>query len=309
MGGRFGVRAGVGPVVALTLAALASAPLADTATVVSDPATVIADPATIIAKPGSAPEAATDVADPGAASEAATDVPDAAADVAQAPAAATPGVTLRTAVYEVEQLLDRDGRVERRLVPALDLVAGDELRYVVTVHNETGRRVEPGRIEVRVAVPADTRLLPGSAGGAGALVEYALGAGAFSPHLPMAAEPSEPTPATVAPSGPAPAAEPVAETAAAPAAAAALAAGAAAPSPDSGAGTTDGAAEQQPGEAGGVAHTPASGELQSAAAVAGARPPPDEPPADAGPVSIRWTYQQPLEAAGSAELFFHVRLE
>lgn len=302
MGGRFGVRAGVGPVVALALVALASAPLADPATALAEPAAVDAGATAVAAEPAAV------VADPttseaASVSDAAADVPDAAADVAQPPAAVAPGVTLRTAVYEVEQLLDRDGRVERRLLPALDLVAGDELRYVITVRNETGRRVEPGRIEVRVAVPADTRLLPGSAGGAGTLVEYALGAGAFSPHLPILVEAPEPESAAAAPSGPEAAPEPVGETDGE------QAAGAAAPPPEPGAAATAGPVDQPPGEPGGVVQPAAGGAAQTVDPAASSVAPPDAPSADAGPVSIRWTYQQPLEPMAATELFFHVRLE
>jgi hypothetical protein len=82
-----------------------------------------------------------------------------------------PLVALRTEVFEVEQVLDAAGRVERRLVPAVELVAGDELRYAIRLHNAGAERIETGRVQVETAVPAAARFLPGSAGGAGALVE------------------------------------------------------------------------------------------------------------------------------------------
>jgi hypothetical protein len=56
------------------------------------------------------------------------------------------------------------------------------MRFVL--RNETATRFEAGRVQVQTAVPPDTQFLPGSAGGPGALVEYALADGDFSENLP-----------------------------------------------------------------------------------------------------------------------------
>jgi len=93
-------------------------------------------------------------------------------------------VSLRTAVAKVDHDVDAEGLVERHLGPAVDLVAGDELRYAIRIRNESSTRLAAGRVQVINAVPAGTRFLPGSAGGDGALVEYALDGASFSADLP-----------------------------------------------------------------------------------------------------------------------------
>lgn len=165
-----------------------------------------------------------------------------------------PGVSQTTDVFEVERVLDADGMVERRLVPAGDLVVGDELRYVIRLRNEGPARIEPGRIQVRIPVPDGVRFLPGSAGGAGTLVEYAPDGLTFSGHLPdqALAPDTAAAGAEVAPPGSTP---PIA----------------------------------------GVSETPTAAAAAPAAA-------------SAQELTIRWTYQQPLDPGAVTEVFFHVRL-
>jgi len=183
-----------------------------------------------------------------------------------------PLVALRTEVFEVEQVLDAAGRVERRLVPAVELVAGDELRYAIRLHNASTERIETGRVQVETAVPAAARFLPGSAGGAGALVEYALDGVTFTVNLPdLPADPEKPDEAAPQPEAPGDAVPRAADLAA-------DLAGEAVVPPDPVA-PPDPVVEAAP-------HAAADGSL-----------------------TIRWTYQQPLEPGATAEVFFHVRLE
>jgi len=111
-------------------------------------------------------------------------------------------VSLRTAVAKVDQDVDAAGLVERHLGPAVDLVAGDELRYAIRVRNESSTRLAAGRVQVINLVPVGTRFLPGSAGGESALIEYALDGTNFSADLPPLVAPddgAEPTAPTGAP--------------------------------------------------------------------------------------------------------------
>jgi uncharacterized repeat protein (TIGR01451 family) len=201
----------------------------------------------------------------------ATDPP---AAVPDAVPAQPPGISQVTDVFEVERLLDADGMVERRLVPAADLVVGDELRYVIRLRNEGPSRIEPGRIQVRIPVPDGVRFLPGSAGGAGTLVEYAPDGLTFSAHLP-----DQPVAADTG----------AADTGAADTVAA-----------DTGAAPT-GSTPQIPG----VPETPTAAATADAPSAEAGRP----ADADIGQeLTIRWTYQQPLDPGAVVEVFFHVRL-
>jgi uncharacterized repeat protein (TIGR01451 family) len=169
-----------------------------------------------------------------------------------------PNISQSTEVFEVQAVLDGVGMVERRLVPPGALVAGDELRYTIRLRNESAERIAPGRVQVQTPVPARARFLPGSAGGAGALVEYATDGQSFSPHVP--GESADPHPAA-------------ANVASSPADSVAESEDAAAPEA--------GDADLMPGTA---------------------------PPESPEPLTIRWTYQQPLEPGAVAEVYFHVRL-
>jgi uncharacterized repeat protein (TIGR01451 family) len=179
---------------------------------------------------------------------------------AAVPEPVPPTVTQSTAVLRVEALRDGEGMLERRLVPPDRLAAGDELRYTIRLRNEGPERIAAGRVQVQTPVPAAARFLPGSAGGAGALVEYANDGQSFSPHVPE--ESREP-------------AMPDANAAASRAYASAGNEELATPVPESESGEADPADESA------------------------------EPPA---PLTIRWTYLQPLEPGAVAEVYFHVRL-
>jgi uncharacterized repeat protein (TIGR01451 family) len=88
-----------------------------------------------------------------------------AALMAAAPAAAE--VVLKTSVVKVESLLDAGGRVRRQLVPADQVVAGEELRYTIAFTNDSGEVVDRDRIVITNALPEGTRYVSGSAGGDG----------------------------------------------------------------------------------------------------------------------------------------------
>jgi uncharacterized repeat protein (TIGR01451 family) len=192
--------------------------------------------------------------------------------------AGTPGVSLRTDVFEVERVLDVGGRVERRLVPAQALVAGDELRYAIVLRNETGTRFDAGRVQVQTAVPAATQFLPGSAGGPGTLVEYALADGDFSENLPELTDVDEAQPELISVDEDRPGA---------------------AERPES-------AELAAPDTVVAIPNEPASGASASQEA---AEPEGAAASEDASLLTIRWTYQRPLEPGAEAELFFHVRLD
>ncbi|MEQ8486317.1 MAG: hypothetical protein RIB46_18305 [Pseudomonadales bacterium] len=94
-------------------------------------------------------------------------------------------VQLSTEVVKVESVLEPNGRVKRQLLPADQVVAGDELRYTITFTNDSERSIEAGRIVITNALPEGTRYVPGSAGGDGAQVEYSVDGETF-----LAAEPA-----------------------------------------------------------------------------------------------------------------------
>jgi uncharacterized repeat protein (TIGR01451 family) len=108
-----------------------------------------------------------------------------AALLAAAPAAAE--VVLKTSVVKVESLLDPAGRLRRQLVPADQVVAGEELRYTITFTNDSGEVVERDRIVITNALPDGTRYVTGSAGGDGAEVRYSVDGEGFDDREPQGA--------------------------------------------------------------------------------------------------------------------------
>jgi uncharacterized repeat protein (TIGR01451 family) len=86
--------------------------------------------------------------------------------------AALAEVVLQEQVQKVETLLDAAGKVERRLTPADSVKPGDELRYTITVSNNSAVLVTAGRVVVTNPIPDGTVYVPGSAGGADTLVEF-----------------------------------------------------------------------------------------------------------------------------------------
>jgi uncharacterized repeat protein (TIGR01451 family) len=189
------------------------------------------------------------------------------------PANFPPNVSQTTEVFQVEAGRDPAGVLERHLVPPQNLAAGDELRYAIRLTNDGQERITAGRVQVRTAVPAGARFLPGSAGGAGALVEYAVDGENFFPHVPDD-EAGEAAPVEGDPGWP--------------------------PAPDDANAPT--LPEQGAAGAAGASSAAAENEVSAdAAAVADG--------AAAEPVlTIRWTYQQPLDPGAVAEVYFHVRL-
>jgi uncharacterized repeat protein (TIGR01451 family) len=87
-----------------------------------------------------------------------------------APAAAA-DVTLSTRVEKVESILDASGNVQRRLISAQGVLPGEELRYTITVSNDSEMLVSEGRVVVTNPIPDGTAYLPGTAGGADCLIE------------------------------------------------------------------------------------------------------------------------------------------
>lgn len=83
-------------------------------------------------------------------------------------------VTMGTTVAKVETTIDAAGRVKRELLPAEEVLPGEELRYGITFTNSSETLVERGRIIITNPIPEGTRYLSGSAGGGSARVEYSL---------------------------------------------------------------------------------------------------------------------------------------
>ncbi|MEQ8859360.1 MAG: hypothetical protein RIC56_12000 [Pseudomonadales bacterium] len=86
--------------------------------------------------------------------------------------AAAADVVLETAVSKVESTLDGGGRVKRELVPAEDVVPGEELRYSITFRNDSPVAVGAERIVITNPIPEGTSYVTGSAGGVDTLLEY-----------------------------------------------------------------------------------------------------------------------------------------
>jgi uncharacterized repeat protein (TIGR01451 family) len=107
------------------------------------------------------------------------------------PAAALAEVTLDTSVTKVETTIDAAGRVKRQLLPAEDVLPGEELRYAITFTNQSGTVVDRGRIIITNPIPQGTRYVPGSAGGASSRVEYSLDGETFQASEPAPAANAE----------------------------------------------------------------------------------------------------------------------
>jgi uncharacterized repeat protein (TIGR01451 family) len=110
-------------------------------------------------------------------------------------------VTLDTAVSKVETTLDAAGRAKRALVPADEVVPGEELRYTITFSNTSEMVVDEARIVITNPIPRGVVYVTGSAGGDSTLVEYSTDGEAFG-----TAEPAADSPAADAPSPEIPAA-------------------------------------------------------------------------------------------------------
>jgi len=102
-------------------------------------------------------------------------------------AAAAAEVVLDTAVSKVETTLDAGGQVKRELLPAEEVVAGEELRYTITFTNQSATAVDPERIVITNAVPEGTRYVAGSAGGPASRVEFSTDGENFTVSEPAGA--------------------------------------------------------------------------------------------------------------------------
>lgn len=100
---------------------------------------------------------------------------------------AAAAVVLDTAVSKVETTLDAGGGVKRELLPAEDVVAGEELRYTITFTNESATAVDAERVVVTNPIPPGTRYVAGSAGGAGSRVEFSTDGESFTVSEPAGA--------------------------------------------------------------------------------------------------------------------------
>lgn len=122
-------------------------------------------------------------------------------------AAAHAEVKLETSVGKVETTLDAGGRVKRELVPAEDVLPGEELRYTITFTNDSETVVDAERIVITNPIPDGTRYVPGSAGGDWSVVEFSTDGDTFTgiepddiaSPLPGAATPGGGAPGTGAP--------------------------------------------------------------------------------------------------------------
>lgn len=99
-------------------------------------------------------------------------------------------VTLDTAVAKVETTLDGGGRARRELVPAEQVVPGEELRYTISFSNGSETLVDAGRIVITNPLPEGTVYVPGSAGGRDTRVEYSTDGESFSGSEPAGGSPA-----------------------------------------------------------------------------------------------------------------------
>lgn len=99
-------------------------------------------------------------------------------------------VRLETAVSKVETTLDGAGRVKRELVPADQVVPGEELRYTISFENTSDMVVDAERVVITNPVPDGTVYVAGTAGGDGSRVEYSIDGETFAGVEPGGAPPS-----------------------------------------------------------------------------------------------------------------------
>jgi uncharacterized repeat protein (TIGR01451 family) len=89
-------------------------------------------------------------------------------------------VTLSNSVKKVETVLNESGEAERRLVDALSVVPGDELRYTITFTNEGGEVVDAGSIVITNPIPEATEYLDGTAFGSGTDIVFSTDGVSFA---------------------------------------------------------------------------------------------------------------------------------
>jgi uncharacterized repeat protein (TIGR01451 family) len=101
----------------------------------------------------------------------------AAASEAGAAPAIEPQVTLTNRVEKIQRVANPDGSVEARLVPAEQVIPGDELRYTIVFENQGGAAVDAGSVVITNALPVDTEYLDGTAFGAGTEISFSTDGG------------------------------------------------------------------------------------------------------------------------------------
>ena len=89
-------------------------------------------------------------------------------------------VTLSNSVKKVETVVNEDGQAERRLIDAVSVVSGDELRYTITFTNEGGEAVDAGSIVITNPIPEATEYLDGTAFGAGTDIVFSTDGVSFA---------------------------------------------------------------------------------------------------------------------------------
>ena len=88
-----------------------------------------------------------------------------------------PQVTLTNRVEKIQRVANPDGSVEARLVPAEQVIPGDELRYTIVFENHGGAAVDAGSVVITNPLPADTEYLDGTAFGAGTQISFSADGG------------------------------------------------------------------------------------------------------------------------------------
>ena len=101
----------------------------------------------------------------------------ATASEADAAPAIEPMVTLSNRVEKIERVPAADGSVESRLVPADQVVPGDELRYTIVFENNGGHAVDAGSVVITNPLPTATEYLNGTAFGAGTEISFSTDGG------------------------------------------------------------------------------------------------------------------------------------
>jgi uncharacterized repeat protein (TIGR01451 family) len=96
------------------------------------------------------------------------------------PAYAAAEVKLENTVQKVETFVNEEGETQRRLVDAISVVPGDELRYTITFTNAGTDVVDAQSVVITNPIPADTEYLEDTAFGAGTEIVFSLDGEAFA---------------------------------------------------------------------------------------------------------------------------------
>ena len=86
-------------------------------------------------------------------------------------------VNLSTSVQKVQAYVDEDGQRKTRLIPAEEIVPGDELRYVIEYSNVGDLPVDQGSIVITDPIPKDTIYVLGTAFGSGTEISFSVNEG------------------------------------------------------------------------------------------------------------------------------------